>query len=67
MIITAVKCSVFINLEGELGLEQAKTLIFADEEPGVKKIRDFPTVPRQAAGSVESRIQVFSLPVYLAT
>lgn len=44
------KHSVYKNLEGKLQLEQANTLVFADEENGIDKIRNFPTVPQQAAG-----------------
>lgn len=39
-----------LNLEGKLELEQANTLIFTDEETGVKEIRDLPTVSQQVEG-----------------
>lgn len=40
-----------LNLEGKLELEQANRLVFADEETGVKEIKDLPTVPQQVEGS----------------
>ena len=40
-----------LNLEGKLELEQANTLIFTDEETGVKEIRDLPIVSQQVDSS----------------
>lgn len=40
-----------LNLEGKLGLEQANGFVFADEETGVKEIKDLPTVTQQVESS----------------
>lgn len=40
-----------LNLEGKLELEQTNRFVFADEETGVKEIKDLPIVSQQVEGS----------------